>query len=107
MSHSRINRRDALLASAGLVAAATAPSSTSAQTPPRSTIAPAILKSQSLGPLMGAPVELGTAPNRALFNKAALDAHAKTFPPRRETVKVTDNIWVMQDPSVNSAFIVG
>jgi alkyl sulfatase BDS1-like metallo-beta-lactamase superfamily hydrolase len=73
----------------------------------QSTTATAILKSQSLAPLMGAPVELGTAPNGAIFNKAALDAHAKTFPPRRETVKVTDNIWVIQDPSASSAFIVG
>jgi alkyl sulfatase BDS1-like metallo-beta-lactamase superfamily hydrolase len=56
---------------------------------------------------MGAPVELGTALNGAILNKAALDAHAKTFPPRQETVKVADNIWVMQNPSVNSAFIVG
>jgi alkyl sulfatase BDS1-like metallo-beta-lactamase superfamily hydrolase len=105
MLHSFINRRDALLASAGLVVAATAPSS--AQPPPQSTIGTAILKSQSLAPLMGAPVELGTAPNGAIFNKVALDAHAKTFPPRRETVKVTDNIWVIQDPSAASAFIVG
>ncbi len=56
---------------------------------------------------MGAPVELGTAANGAIVNKAALDAHAKTFPPRQETVKVADEIWVMQNPSVASAFIVG
>jgi alkyl sulfatase BDS1-like metallo-beta-lactamase superfamily hydrolase len=56
---------------------------------------------------MGAPVELGKAANGAIVNQAALDAHTKTFPPRRETVKVADNIWVMQSPNVNSAFLVG
>jgi alkyl sulfatase BDS1-like metallo-beta-lactamase superfamily hydrolase len=56
---------------------------------------------------MGAPVTLGKADNGAIVNQAALDAHAKTFPPRQETVKVADNIWVMQNPSVASAFIVG
>ena len=39
--------------------------------------------SQGLRPLMGAPVDLGTAANGAIVNQAALDAHAKTFPPRR------------------------
>ena len=67
----------------------------------------AILNSQSLAPLMGAPVVLGTASNGAIVNKAGLDAHAKSFPPRQETVKVADNIWVMQNPNVNSAFIIG
>lgn len=56
---------------------------------------------------MGAPVKLGTADNGAVVNQAALDAHAKTFPPRKETVQIADNIWVMQNPSVNAAFIVG
>jgi alkyl sulfatase BDS1-like metallo-beta-lactamase superfamily hydrolase len=56
---------------------------------------------------MGAPVELGAASNGAIVNKAALDARAKSFPPRQETVKVADNIWVMQNPNVNSAFIIG
>jgi hypothetical protein len=63
--------------------------------------------SQSLAPLMGAPVKLGTAANGAVVNQAALDAYAKTFPPRQETVKVTDNIWVLQNTNVASAFIVG
>jgi alkyl sulfatase BDS1-like metallo-beta-lactamase superfamily hydrolase len=58
-------------------------------------------------PLMGGSVELGSAVNGALVNQAALDAHAKTFPPRRETVQVADNIWVMQSPTVNAVFIVG
>ena len=107
MPHPSINRRDALLASAGLAVAAAVPSSTSAQTPQQSKIASAILKSQSLAPLMGAPVTLGKADNGAIVNQAALDAHAKTFPPRQETVKVADNIWVMQTPSVGAAFIVG
>ncbi|TBR22000.1 MAG: MBL fold metallo-hydrolase [Reyranella sp.] len=107
MSHSPINRRDALLASAGLAVTATVPLSTLAQTPPQPTTASAILKSQSLAPLMGAPVELGRAANGAIVNQVALDAHAKTFPPRQETIKVADNIWVMQNPSVTSAFIVG
>jgi alkyl sulfatase BDS1-like metallo-beta-lactamase superfamily hydrolase len=65
------------------------------------------IKSQSLAPVMGAPVTLGKADNGAIVNQAALDAHAKTFPPRRETIKVADNIWVMQNPSVGCAFIVG
>ena len=56
---------------------------------------------------MGAPVELGKAANGAIDNQAALDAHAKIFPPRRETVKVADNIWVLQNTSVTAAFIVG
>ncbi len=56
---------------------------------------------------MGAPVELGKAENGAVANQAALSAHAKTFPPRQETVKVADNIWVMQSSNVNSAFIIG
>jgi alkyl sulfatase BDS1-like metallo-beta-lactamase superfamily hydrolase len=56
---------------------------------------------------MGGPVEFGTAANGAVVNKAALDARARTFPPRRETVRVAENIWVMQNPSVSSAFIVG
>ncbi len=64
--------------------------------------APAFSRSQSL-----APVQLGKASNGAVVNQAALDAYAKTFPPRRETVKITDNIWVMQNPNVASAFIVG
>jgi hypothetical protein len=63
MSDLPINRRDALRASAGLAPAVMAPSSTSAQTPPQPTPPTAILKSQSLAPLMGAPVELGTAAN--------------------------------------------
>ena len=107
MSHSPINRRDALLAGAGLAIAATASTSASAQMPPQSTTASAILNSQSLAPLMGAPVTLGRAENGAVVNQAALDAHAKTFPPRQETIKVADNIWVMQNPSVASALIVG
>jgi hypothetical protein len=110
MLHSSFNRRDALRASAVLLAGVAGPSSASAQTP-RSPAAPVakstILNSQSLAPLMGAPVELGKAENGAVVNKAALDAHANTFPPRRETVKVADNIWVMQTPSVGSALIVG
>jgi alkyl sulfatase BDS1-like metallo-beta-lactamase superfamily hydrolase len=65
------------------------------------------LHSPSLAPVMGAPVTLGKADNGAIVNQAALDAHAKTFPPRRETVQVADNIWVMQSPSVGAAFIVG
>jgi alkyl sulfatase BDS1-like metallo-beta-lactamase superfamily hydrolase len=107
MSRSTINRRDALAASAGMVVAATTPPSASAQTPPQSTASTAILKSQSLAPLMGAPVQLGKAENGAIVNQAALDAHAKTFPPREETVKVADNIWVLQNPSAAAAFIVG
>jgi alkyl sulfatase BDS1-like metallo-beta-lactamase superfamily hydrolase len=103
MSRSTINRRDALLASAGMVVTASAPPSAQAQ-PATLT---AILKSQSLAPLMGAPVQLGKAANGAIVNKAALDAHAKTFPPREETVKVADNIWVLQNTSVTAAFIVG
>src|ERR1700754_153118 len=63
--------------------------------------------SQSLAPLMGAPVESGTAANGAIVNKAALRAYAKTFPPRSETVQITDNICVIQTPNVNAAFIVG
>jgi alkyl sulfatase BDS1-like metallo-beta-lactamase superfamily hydrolase len=63
--------------------------------------------SQSLAPVMGAPVEIGAASNDAVVSQAALDAHARTFPPRRETVQVADNIWVMQSPTVNAAFIVG
>jgi alkyl sulfatase BDS1-like metallo-beta-lactamase superfamily hydrolase len=106
MSHPPINRRDALRASAGLAIAATAPPAALAQAP-SSPAALNILKSQSLAPLMGAPVKLGRAENGAIVNQAALDAHAKTFVPRRETVKVTDNIWMIQDPSVTSAFIVG
>ena len=43
MSHSPINRRDALLAGAGLAIAATASTSASAQMPPQSTTASAIL----------------------------------------------------------------
>jgi alkyl sulfatase BDS1-like metallo-beta-lactamase superfamily hydrolase len=66
-----------------------------------------ILQSQSLAPVMGASVTLGKAENGAVVNQAALDAHTKTFPPQRETVKVADNIWVMQNPNVNSAFIIG
>jgi hypothetical protein len=107
MPQSLINRRDALVAGAGLAITATAPSPTLAQTPPQPTTASAILKSQSLAPLMGAPVEFGRAANGAIVNKAALDAHAKTFPPREETVKVADNIWVLQNTSVTAAFIVG
>jgi hypothetical protein len=38
--------------------------------------------------LMGGPVEFGRAANGAVVNQAALDAHAKTIPPRRETVQV-------------------
>jgi len=64
-------------------------------------------KSQSLAPVMGAPVQIGAAANGAAVNQAALDAQAKTFPPRQETVQVADNIWVMQNPSVAAAFIVG
>lgn len=64
-------------------------------------------RAQSLAPLTGAPVQLGQATNGAVVNQAALDAHARTFPPHRETVKVADNIWVMQEPSIGSAFIVG
>lgn len=63
--------------------------------------------SQSLAPLMGAPVTLGTISNGAIVNQAALDARAKTTPSRRETVQVAANIWVMQDANVASAFIVG
>jgi hypothetical protein len=48
MTRSAINRRDALLASAGLAVTAAAPSSALAQTPPQPTAASAILKSQSL-----------------------------------------------------------
>jgi alkyl sulfatase BDS1-like metallo-beta-lactamase superfamily hydrolase len=66
-----------------------------------------LLKSQSLAPVMGAPVTLGKAANGAIVNQAALEAHAKTFPPGEETVQVADNIWVMQNPSVTSALIVG
>ena len=58
MSHSPINRRDALLAGAGQAISATAPSPAAAQTP-QATTASTILKSQSLAPLMGAPVTLG------------------------------------------------
>jgi hypothetical protein len=105
MTRSLINRRDALLAGAGLLTAATGPSTALGQAPQVSTST--ILRSESLAPLMGAPVELGRAENGAVVNKAALDAHARTFPPRRETVKVADNIWVMQTPSVGSALIVG
>ena len=65
------------------------------------------LTSQSLAPVMGAAVELGTAPNGAVLNKAAIDARARTFPAQQETVQVADNIWVMQSPTVNGAFIVG
>ncbi len=50
MSHSPINRRDALLAGAGLAITATASTSASAQMPPQSTTASAILNSQSLAP---------------------------------------------------------
>jgi hypothetical protein len=82
MSHPPINRRDALLASAGLVAAATATPAALAQGP-SSPAASNILKSQSLAPLMGAPVTLGNAENGAIVNQAALDAHAKTFVSRR------------------------
>lgn len=63
--------------------------------------------SGSLAPLMGASVELGTAPNGAVVNKAAIEARARTFPARQETVQVADKIWVMQNPNVGSAFIVG
>ena len=105
MTRSSINRREALLAGAGLLTAATGPSTALGQPPQVSTST--ILGSQSLAPLMGAPVELGRAENGAVVNKAALDAHARTFPPRRETIKVADNIWVMQTPSVGSALIVG
>jgi hypothetical protein len=56
-----------------------------AQTPPQPTTASAILKLQSLAPLMGAPVELGRAANGPIVNQAALDAHAieqiKSFEP--------------------------
>jgi alkyl sulfatase BDS1-like metallo-beta-lactamase superfamily hydrolase len=107
MSHSPINRRDALFAGAGLAINAAASTSESAQMPPRSTTASAILNSQSVAPLMGAPVTLGKVENGAIVNEAALDAHAKVFAPRRETVKVTDNIWMIEDPSASSAFIVG
>jgi alkyl sulfatase BDS1-like metallo-beta-lactamase superfamily hydrolase len=107
MSQSPINRRDALLAGAGLAITATNPSSTLAQATPQPTTASAILTSQSLAPLMGAPVQLGKAENGAIVNQAALDARAKTFPPRKETVKVADNIWVLQNTSVTAAFIVG
>jgi alkyl sulfatase BDS1-like metallo-beta-lactamase superfamily hydrolase len=78
-----------------------------AQSPVPSLAAAELIKSQSLAPVMGAPVALGKADNGAIVNQTALDAHAKTFPPRRETIKVADNIWVMQDPNVSSAFIVG
>lgn len=107
MSQSRISRRDALLASAGLAASVTAPSASLAQAATPATVPSRIMESQSLAPLMGAPVELGKAANGAIVNNAALDAHARTFPPRQETVKVADNIWVMQNPSVGAAFIVG
>lgn len=107
MSHSFISRRDALLASAGLAITATTPFSTLAQTPPQSNLASSILNSQSLAPLMGAPVKLGTADNGAIVNQGALDARARTFPPREETVKVAENIWVLQNTSVTAAFIVG
>jgi len=70
LSHSPINRRDALLA-AGLAITVTAPSSALAQTPPQPTTASAILKSQSLAPLIGAPVELGRASNGPIVNQAA------------------------------------
>ena len=83
------------------------PSSALAQTPLQPTATSAILRSQSLAPLMGAPVEHGRAANGAIVSRAALDAHAKTFPPRQETIKVADNIWVVQNPSFTSAFIVG
>ena len=113
MSHSLITRREAILASAGVLASAMVPSAVLAQAnellspsePPAN--ATDILKSQSLAPLMGAAVKLGNADNGAIVNQAALDAHAKTFPPRQETIKVADNIWVMQDSNVTSAFIVG
>jgi Metallo-beta-lactamase superfamily len=65
------------------------------------------LTSQSLAPVMGAAVELGTAPNGAVLNKAAIDARARTFPAQQETVQVADNIWVMQNPNVGCAFVVG
>jgi len=106
MPHSPINRRDALLASAGVAIAATAPQVVLAQTP-SSPAASNILKSQSLAPLMGAPVTLGKAENGAIVNQAALDAHAKTFVSQRQTVQVTDNICMIEDPSASSAFIVG
>jgi hypothetical protein len=37
-----------------------------------------ILKSQSLAPVVGAPVQLGKADNGAVCNQAALDAHTRT-----------------------------
>src|SRR6516162_696775 len=77
------------------------------QQQPTTTNASEILKSQSLAPLMSAPVSLGKAKNGAIVNQAALDAHAKTFVFKTETVKVTDNIWMIQDPGASSAFIVG
>ena len=77
------------------------------QQKPTTTNASEILKSQSLAPLMSAPVSLGKAKNGAIVNQAALDAHAKTFVFKTETVKVTDNIWMIQDPGASSAFIVG
>jgi hypothetical protein len=107
MSDAPINRRDALLAGAGMLVAATAPSSGAAQASgPLSPQSPGS-NTQSLAPLMGSPAELGKATNGAVVNQAALNAYAKTFPPRQETVKVADNIWVMQTPNVASAFIVG
>lgn len=66
-----------------------------------------LIRSSSLAPVMGADVKLGKSSNGAVVNQSALDAHDKTFPPRKQTIKVTDNIYVMQNPSVASAFIVG
>jgi hypothetical protein len=56
------------------------------------------LTSQSLAPVMGAAVELGTAPNGAVVNKAAIDARARIFPAQQETVQVGSCPWCSSPP---------
>ena len=60
-------------------------------------------KVQSLAPLIGAPVRLGTAPTGAIVKKAVLDNRSQARPTKTEPVRYADNIRVMHSPSVNAA----